>query len=144
MPWSHWQVSKETKQNFKYYFRSLRERGKWDWFSFKWLESALHGLVFAASFWGLCLPLKRCHLDSKAELNQEFKGTKKERGALLQQLSACVSPSYSREQLCPGPHVSPWESRLRINRKKKWLLWFQKSNLIPLWKVMAFVVFAKG
>lgn len=92
---------------------------------------------------GCALPVKGCHLGSKAELNQGLGwggGTKREGGALLRQLSACVSPSYSREQLCPGPHVSRGKTGSELTGRKSDSCDFRKATWSPCgtWRPLQF------
>lgn len=81
---------------------------------------------------GCALPVKGCHLGSKTELNQGLGGTKRERGALLRQLSACVSPSYSQEQLCPGPACVPVGKPAQNSQEEKVTPVISEKQLDPL------------
>lgn len=94
---------------------------------------APHGLVFSALFWGLCFadeavsPGFKSWAKPRAQWNKEGKGVPSN-SCLL------VSAQYSREQLCPGPHVSPRENQLRTNRKKSDSSDFRKATRSPYGK----------
>lgn len=117
------------------------KREKWDWFCFKWLEpDSVWASLFLPYFFGFCLSIRKYHLDSTVGLNQELKLTKRRRKHALSTAVCVCQSTLQTGAAVPGPHAPPWESQLRSNRKKKWFLWFQESNLILLWKVMVFVV----